>query len=572
MKGRIQRFIRHLGQTVLEAPVETALSLLVFGYCSASQRGIVFLGREYAALFPLFFTFSFLCNKWLKKMPQRIVYYLSPLPAVAFLWINTDDWIGSASYFVALAIGLLLVFVSAPLKDNFRFVWNILRYVRNIGLAILVALVTQFFLSAIYFSALYIFNLTDYGFDRLYIDLSLFVGLVFFPLAFLTFDRQGKEGVPFRTGRLPEILLNYIVTPALLIYTLILYAYLVRIAAQWSLPKGGVASLIFGFMLVAVAAKACRTAFPIRLYGWYYDRFSLIALPLLILFWIGTLYRIHQYGLTQDRVYLTVCGAIMTFTALLFLFKRWGRYLYAFVFSIIALALFTYVPGLTARELGLQSQMKRIDRMAERIGLPRDADGKFLLQQRPVSDTVYRREYRGLYDAYEYVASRQGEDFMANRYGIGDQWDLAREIIPSALHDYAVYGLDSYLEETERIELVSTEASLDIRGFSRLVPFYAYGDSGLYPQFYRDSLFLYSRRDERPVFSESFEKIWAQSLHRAGLSGKDIPPDTLRAHAEALLVYDRDSVRLLFRSMVLEQDEGDTLKICNLDPACYLIR
>ena len=126
-----------------------------------------------------------------------------------------------------------------------------------------------------------------------------------------------------------------------------------------------------------------------RMYGWYYGRFSLIALPALAMFWTGVGYRVQQYGFTQDRVYLAVCGAIMTVTILLFSAVGAGRYLYVAALSGVLLAVFTYIPGVTAAAIGIRSQMQRAERIVVRLGLA-DASGRLILQKRPDADSVYR--------------------------------------------------------------------------------------------------------------------------------------------------------------------------------------
>lgn len=116
------------------------------------------------------------------------------------------------------------------------------------------------------------------------------------------------QGAELRGNRILEVLLNYIVTPALLIYTAILYLYMAKILFTWSLPEGGVAYLVFGFTITALAVKAVDQLLGKLIYNWFFDRFSLVSLPMLVLFWIGVMRRTNEYGLTEPRVYLLVCG------------------------------------------------------------------------------------------------------------------------------------------------------------------------------------------------------------------------------------------------------------------------
>ena len=144
------------------------------------------------------------------------------------------------------------------------------------------------------------------------------------PVLFLMMaDRWREAG--YESNRILEILLNYIVAPALLIYTAILYLYMAKILVTWSLPEGGVAYLVFGFTLFALAVKALQFLMRKRLYDWFFDRFSLISLPTQLLFWVGAIRRTSEYGLTSPRIYLLVCGGLMTLCVVLFLSRRAGR-------------------------------------------------------------------------------------------------------------------------------------------------------------------------------------------------------------------------------------------------------
>ena len=77
------------------------------------------------------------------------------------------------------------------------------------------------------------------------------------------------------------------------------------------------------------------------------------------MFWVGVGCRWSDYGLTENRVYLIACGLIMTACMGLFLSRRTGRYLYVTLTAIVILALFTYIPGLTPRDIERWSQSGR---------------------------------------------------------------------------------------------------------------------------------------------------------------------------------------------------------------------
>ena len=118
--------------------------------------------------------------------------------------------------------------------------------------------------------------------------------------------------------------------------------------------------MVFIYTMAAMAARAVHmTIRKQHVFARFYTRFSFISLPALIMFWIGVWYRISEYGFTQARVYLVVCGVIMTATMVLFFSEKYGRFLYANIIAIVLLALFTYVPGISAAEIEQRSQAGR---------------------------------------------------------------------------------------------------------------------------------------------------------------------------------------------------------------------
>ena len=148
------------------------------------------------------------------------------------------------------------------------------------------------------------------------------------PLLFLLFNQEKEAETGKTFDRLFDTLLNYVLSPALLAYAVILYLYLLKILVLWSLPKGGVAYIVTFFVSALFLFKGCQPFLKKRYYDWLYRHASGVAFPTMLLYWVGACYRIHQYGYTEARVYLVVAGVILTGMVLLFFTRRTGRYWY----------------------------------------------------------------------------------------------------------------------------------------------------------------------------------------------------------------------------------------------------
>jgi hypothetical protein len=101
-----------------------------------------------------------------------------------------------------------------------------------------------------------------------------------------------------------------------------------------------------------------------RHYEWFYKFFPAIAVPPLVLLWIGIFRRIGEYGITEDRFYLLVLAALVTLFVTMLVRERTRRFqLMVLVLSTSAI-LFTFIPGIRARDFGIRSQMSRLEKTA----------------------------------------------------------------------------------------------------------------------------------------------------------------------------------------------------------------
>ena len=237
---------------------------------------------------------------------------------------------------------------------------------------------------------------------------------------FLTFNHSNLDK-EWQFSKFFDVLLNFIITPALLIYTVILYIYFIKVAVVWSLPKGLISVMVFIFTSVAILVKAWQPLLQKRYYDWFFDLFSLISLPALIMFWVSALYRIGQYGLTQMRIYLLLAGVVMTLAIVLFICKKKGSYITVELAAIGLLVLFTYLPFMSAKTLALKDQHSRAERIATKLDML-DADGKFKPREElPSYDSIHNDDYERLYEAMSYINYTEYNDFgMESVYELRD--------------------------------------------------------------------------------------------------------------------------------------------------------
>ncbi len=547
---KIRIFIGKLGETLRRAPAEIFTTVYAFVTFTLAYEKVSPIQEEYIALAPLIFVLSFILNR-LCRGKWRLIYYLSPLVYVLFIKTDLKDWITSTEYIIALLICPLAVILSDWIKENKRFAERIIRYLVDWVAAGLLALVAYLLVNAIVYSFGYIFDLNIPAKFSFYAFLSASILLT--PLCFLTFNRQSEQTPdrPIPGNSFLDILARYVLTPAAWIYTVILYLYFIRIAVTWSLPRGGIAYLVFGFILFATILKALQPLLQKQPCKWFYERFSLISLPALIMFWIGVGYRINQYGLTEDRIYLIVCGVVMTLTIGLFFSHRWGRYLYATLSAVVLLALVTYIPGIRAGQLGLLSQNLRAERLIDRLQLA-DATGKIAPIKRPDSDSIHKKDYRDLYNTLSYLEEHDKSESLKERYGIAGSHSFQTEIVPRTLEQYVTWGgFETVVaEESSYVYLsANTQQTISLEGYTRLL----YIPASWKQTCTNDTLTLQLYDDSTTWHIDLNEMLDRQLAGTPYVRTDTIPEQWLDKEANRFLQYDVDSMRIHFIDVTLHR-------------------
>ena len=366
-----------------------------------------------------------------------ILWFFVPLVALSFWLHRVNRWAYLASFFLFLPLmaldlkpflwtygfaftyvlaGILLVVGNRRL-DNRSFAAHALHVVTQMFFGLLITGILNMAVMAIVASFFYIFGIDEP--KHFYEHIIQFIWFVLAPQVCCTLIRQNEDEVtePFKVLRL---ILNFIISPAVIIYTVILYTYFIKIAFEWDLPKGGVAWMVMGFITVALVGRMAQSILSKRYYDWYYNRFTLIAIPPLIMYWIGSIYRIRLYSFTESRFYLMVAGVLMTLFVLMLWKKRTRKYqLMALIFGA-AIILFTYIPGISAKSIGLGCQKQRLNRLINELNLKDAKTGKLsddIDMRRIKQDSLLCEQYMDFTSVVNYVRNEIGNDEFKKQYG-----------------------------------------------------------------------------------------------------------------------------------------------------------
>lgn len=483
------------------------------------------------------FCLSFYSGKWWAMVAYWAVLPLYALTALlpAGLHSTTEYWILTA----LLPAAYLLT--RGQCNFNARF----FSMVRSSVVAFGIGIVAFILLSIINSSIVVLFNL---GWEIMFGYEASFCFVLLTPMLFIGMECSSEKP---NASRLEEVLVNWVLTLALLIYNVVLYVYLAVIVIHRDLPEGSVATMVSMFIGVAVAVRWLRPVLQKQPLGWYFRWFGLIAMPLVVLFWVATGYRIGQYGFTIDRCILVATGVLMTAFAVLSLFKTTrGGYWFLAGYTVVGLLLAVGGP-LSARQVSLRSQTKVVRQYAEKLNILSD-DGILALPARDDADSTYRREHRTVYQAMKYI-----ESGLADSTAVRQQFGVTRaeylDHLSRKTADYAdswrVDRYDNYPEELE-VEPVAKQIWVnpnktikiaDIGGYSRLYSHISVSDGKI-------------RLDDTIIEADS---VLAVQLAKIGYTlESNLDRQTVENHEEELCTYRSPDGRILmvFESFHIECD------------------
>ncbi len=429
--------------------------------------------------FPACFCLIFVVNRLTVASPNRWAYYLSGFFIPGFwLW---DLPVDSSLYWITLIVSQLLVLLTVRKPGNERFVENALCYVGDLAGAIVLSFLSWLLALAIYWSVVYIFDLQAKEWNYMVYSSQTAFFLIA-PILFLMFHSQQKEG--FYSNSFFRVLVNFILSPALLAYNAVLYLYFVKIAWAWSLPKGWIAGMVLSFVTLLFMAKAAQTVLQRRFYDWYYNHFSLWVLAPVVMLWISIFHRIGAYGWTEWRLYLVLSAVVATMAMTLFFYAPWRKFKWVALFAVGLLVLFTYVPGLNARTLALHSQERRISGAMEQL-----YDRKQDKWVHP-ADSVTFEQYKTLYHSFVYVQKLKDESYMREKYG------LTRNELNHLLPPNVMDRINGREANRDYLSVSFYEdQEVDIVGYDTLYLVDSYSKGGVYYRFENGLLTIYRQKE-----------------------------------------------------------------------------
>lgn len=269
-------------------------------------------------------------------------------------------------FLIAVALHLFVVFVPYYSPGEVNGFWH---YNKTLLLRIITTLVYTVVLYAGLSLALAaldnLFGMNVPG--RRYAELWIIILGVFNTWAFLAGIPENLDQLEESTDypKIIKVFAQYILFPLVLVYLVILYAYMAKILISWSWPRGWVGRLILGFS--ASGILSLLLLYPIR------DRaenfwiktasrwFFVVMIPLVVMLLLALWRRISEYGFTEGRYIGTALGLWLAGIVVYFILSR-SKSIKAIPVSLCALTLVISFGPWGAFSVSEKSQVRRLQK------------------------------------------------------------------------------------------------------------------------------------------------------------------------------------------------------------------
>ena len=318
---------------------------------------------------PILFIFVYLSRPYSWYRFSWIV----PLVALAIIGMTNDSsafYFSSPKFWGANFIALLVLLGFPFEKNNQGFTYRNFTNLFHIGLATAVWLLVFGLVAAILFTITTLFNV-EFS-DSFYSHFYTSLGILTQPLFFLVFQqRQAKSEMTL--NRIFEILVNFVLAPALMIFTVLLYAYVVQIIFEGVLPKGMLANITLPYLLGGLGVYALRSICAKARWETFFKFYPYLSIVPIVLLWLAIDRRISAYAWTEQRIYLVALATAITIAYAILIVPKARQY--RLISGVVMVAIFSMTWVVKPKEIAYQSQTERFEQLLTKLNLS-DSSGK----------------------------------------------------------------------------------------------------------------------------------------------------------------------------------------------------
>lgn len=277
-------------------------------------------------------------NKVLEFYDNNFIYFT----LIAALVVGTS-FVGKFNYhkdFVAYVAKILRAFIIS----------NIYSFIVFVGISgIIFAL-----------NSLFKFN---FG-SSVYLRVAIFSFILFNVVTFFSdFPKVRDSFTDYKYPKAFRILLVYIITPIVIIYTAILLAYFVKILVLWQIPNNLIVNLVIWFASFSIVYLFFLSRVEtITFINKFKIVFPFTLFPLLGMMFFAIYLRIKEYGMTENRYIVIAVGLWIFLSLIYYIFYRENSNISIPIFLSVII-LITGLGPASATSLSIRSQNARFEKL-----------------------------------------------------------------------------------------------------------------------------------------------------------------------------------------------------------------
>lgn len=277
-------------------------------------------------------------NKVLEFYDNNFIYFT----LIAALVVGTS-FVGKFNYhkdFVAYVAKILKAFIIS----------NIYSFIVFVGISgIIFAL-----------NSLFKFNFES----TVYLRVAIFSFILFNVVTFFSdFPKVRDSFTDYKYPKAFRILLVYIITPIVIIYTAILLAYFVKILVLWQIPNNLIVNLVIWFASFSIVYLFFLSRVEtITFINKFKIVFPFTLFPLLGMMFFAIYLRIKEYGMTENRYIVIAVGLWIFLSLIYYIFYRENSNISIPIFLSVII-LITGIGPASATSLSIRSQNARFEKL-----------------------------------------------------------------------------------------------------------------------------------------------------------------------------------------------------------------
>lgn len=467
----ISTFFTRLGQQIKFAFLQHPLEIILISVAAIPTLFWdfrIFGNLSYWLFTPIYFALIYLSNghKWLYKLSATLPFIGTIL---IYSFDEKEDYYLDEPKFWAANVLLFLILIAAPFyRENRQFIYRTFIQLFNFLLACLTGWLIWGMLSILIFSIENLFDMKFYY--QTYDRIAIFSNLFFIPLFFLTFQQKQKD-IELTSAPFMQIIIQFVLSPVLMIYTFLLYAYTLQIVFLGEFPKGMVANLVMPYLAVGLGIYCLQILCEKSRWIGFFRAFPYLSLLPLALLWFALYQRIEAYSWTEARIYLVAISTALSVCYALLMLPAVRQYRY--FLGVVMVSIFTMTFVIQPEEIAFKSQSARFEQQLNLLGLL-DNQGKIRDDFNLKTDFKNLSEeqieqYRTLVKQLDYL--RDKTDFE-NKQLIETYSERINVLLNLHVYDNGQIMIDDTIAievPTSLIGFNLNRTELDIQGYRRLI-------------------------------------------------------------------------------------------------------